>query len=162
MFRFILYICVLLIPASCTVSLNAGDAGLAKTISIAFFSNNATLVQPTLSQAFTEDLRNFFQTQSRLTLVPRGGDLQIEGSITDYRVNPVAITNQTAASNRLTITVSVKFTNKIDPTKDYESTFSRFVDFTASQNLVSIEPELIKQIDQQLAQDIFNKALINW
>jgi hypothetical protein len=162
MLRLILYICILLIPAGCTVSLNAGDAGLAKSISIAFFQNNAALVQPTLSQAFTEDLRNFFQTQSRLTLIPRGGDLQIEGSITDYRVTPVAISNQTAASNRLTISVNVKFTNKVDPAKDFESSFSRFVDFTASQNLVSIEPELIKQIDQQLAQDIFNKALINW
>jgi len=157
---FILCICVIL--TSCTVSLNAGDTGQARTISIAFFPNNAPLVQPTLSQAFTEDLKNFFQTQSRLALLPRAGDLQLEGAITDYRITPVAITDQSAASSRLTISVNVKFTNRLDATKDFESTFSRFADFTSSQNLVSIETDLIKQINQQLAQDIFNKALINW
>jgi len=152
----------LVIFSGCKVSLNAGDAGNAKTISVAFFPNNAALVQPVLAQSFTEDLRSFFQTQSRLTLVPRAGDLQIEGSITDYRIAPVSVTDISAATNRLTITVSVRFTNTQDPTKDFESNFSRFADFPSSQNLVSIESELIQQINQQLAQDIFNKALINW
>jgi hypothetical protein len=147
---------------SCRISLNAGDAGNAKTISVAFFNNNASLVQPTLSQSFTEDLRNFFQTQSRLSLVPKSGDLQIQGSITDYRVSPVGISNNAAASNRLTIVVKVSFTNKLDPEKDFEQSFSRFADFPASQNLSTVEQDLIKEINQQLAQDIFNKALINW
>ncbi len=147
---------------SCRISLNAGDAGNAKTISVAFFNNNASLVQPTLSQSFTEDLRNFFQTQSRLSLVPKSGDLQIQGSITDYRVSPVGISNNAAASNRLTIVVKVSFSNKLDPEKDFEQSFSRFADFPASQNLSSVEQDLIKEINQQLAQDIFNKALINW
>ena len=147
---------------SCKISMNAGDAGNAKTISIAFFPNNASLVQPTLSQAFTEDLRNFFQSQSRLSLVPRSGDLQIQGSITDYRVTPVGVSNNAAASNRLTISVQVVFTNKFDETKDFEQNFSRFADFPSSQNLSSVEADLIKEINLQLSQDIFNKALINW
>ena len=147
---------------SCKISMNAGDAGNAKTISIAFFPNNASLVQPTLSQAFTEDLRNFFQSQSRLSLIPRSGDLQIQGSITDYRVTPVGVSNNAAASNRLTISVQVVFTNKLDETKDFEQTFTRFADFPSSQNLSSVEADLIKEINLQLSQDIFNKALINW
>ncbi len=147
---------------SCKVSLSGGNFGESKTISVAFFPNNSSLVQPSLSQAFTEDLRSFFQTQTPLSLTQRNGDLQFEGAITDYRINPVAIDNQTASSNRLTISVSVKFTNIKDPTKDFESTFSRFADFPSSENLGSIESDLIKQINQQLAQDIFNKAFINW
>ncbi len=147
---------------SCKVSLSGGNFRESKTISVSFFPNNSSLVQPTLSQAFTEDLRSFFQTQTPLTLTQRNGDLQFEGAITDYRINPVAIDNQTASSNRLTISVSVKFTNIKDPTKDFESTFSRFADFPSSENLGSIESDLIKQINQQLAQDIFNKAFINW
>lgn len=147
---------------NCKVSLSGGNFGESKTISVAFFPNNSSLVQPTLSQAFTEDLRSFFQTQTPLSLTQRNGDLQFEGAITDYRINPVAIDNQTASSNRLTISVSVKFTNIKDPTKDFESTFSRFADFPSSENLGSIESDLIKQINQQLAQDIFNKAFINW
>ena len=152
----------ILVFISCKVSLSGGNFGESKTISVAFFPNNSSLVQPTLSQAFTEDLRSFFQTQTPLTLTQRNGDLQFEGAITDYRINPVAIDNQTASSNRLTISVSVKFTNIKDPTKDFESIFSRFADFPSSENLGSIESDLIKQINQQLAQDIFNKAFINW
>jgi hypothetical protein len=147
---------------SCKLSLSGGNYGDAKTISIAFFPNNAALVQPTLSQSFTEDLRNFFQTQSPLSLISKGGDLQMEGAITDYRVGPVGVSNQAASSNRLTINVSVKFSNSKDPSKDFESSFSRFVDFPSSQNLSSIEQELVSQVNQQLIQDIFNKALINW
>lgn len=147
---------------SCRVSLSGGNYGEAKTISINFFPNQAALVQPTLSQSFTEDLRNFFQSQSPLGLVQRSGDLHIEGAITGYRVAPVGVGNQTAQSNRLTITVNVIFTNTLDSTKDFETSFSRFADFPASQNLVSIETDLIREINQQLIQDIFNKALINW
>ncbi|MEX1188983.1 MAG: LptE family protein [Bacteroidia bacterium] len=147
---------------ACRVSLSGGNYGEAKTISINFFPNQAALVQPTLSQSFTEDLRNFFQSQSPLAVVQRSGDLHLQGAITDYRVTPVGIGNQTASSNRLTITANVSFTNTLDETKDFESSFSRFADFPASQNLVSIEADLIREINQQLIQDIFNKALINW
>jgi hypothetical protein len=151
-----------LVLGSCKLSLSGGNYGEAKTISIAFFPNNAALVQPTLSQSFTEDLRNFFQTQSPLSLISKGGDLQIEGAITDYRVGPVGVSNQAASSNRLTITVNVKFSNSKDSTKDFDTSFSRFVDFSSTQNISSIEQELVSQVNQQLIQDIFNKALINW
>ena len=156
------FLLLCLILGSCKLSLSGGNYGEAKTISIAFFPNNAALVQPTLSQSFTEDLRNFFQTQSPLALISKGGDLYIEGAITDYRVSPVGVSNQAASSNRLTITVNVKFTNSKDSTKDFDTSFSRFVDFPSTQNISSIEQELVSQVNQQLIQDIFNKALINW
>ena len=88
--------------------------------------------------------------------------MHIEGAITDYRVSPVGVSNQAASSNRLTITVNVKFTNTKDSTKDFDTSFSRFVDFPSTQNIASIEQELVSQVNQQLIQDIFNKALINW
>jgi hypothetical protein len=150
------------IATSCKVSLSGGNYGDAKSISINFFPNQAALVQPTLSQKFTEDLRNFFQNQSPLSLVQKAGDLHLEGAITDYRVSPVGVGNQAASSNRLTITVRVAFTNTLDPSKDFDSVFSRFADFPATENLVSVESNLIAEINQQLIQDIFNKALINW
>jgi hypothetical protein len=153
---------LLLLFFACKVSLSGAQVGDAKTLSVAMFANNASLVQPTLSQAITEDIRNYFQTQSPLTLVSSNGDMHIEGSIRDYRVSPVAVSSTGASSNRLAITVSVRFTNSRDPSKDFETDFSRFADFPATQNLVSVEQDLISQINQQLAQDIFNKAVINW
>ena len=160
--KYVALVLLSVLVVSCKLSLSGGNYGEAKTISIAFFPNNAQLVKPTLSQSFTEDLRNYFQTQSPLALISKGGDLLIEGAISDYRVGPVGVSNQTASSNRLTITVTVKFTNTKDSTKDFESSFSRFVDFPSSQNLISIENELVSQVNQQIIQDIFNKALINW
>lgn len=134
-----------------------------KTISIQYFPNNAPIVQPTLSQSFTEALRDKFSSQTKLTSVSRGGDIGIEGYITGYSTQPIAITgNETAAMNRLTITVSVKFTNKLDEKQNFEQNFSRYADCLSTLNLSSVEETLIQQINEQLVEDIFNKIVVNW
>jgi len=154
---------MILVHVSCRVSLSGASIPPdARTISVSVFPNNAPLVQPSLSQAFTEELRTIFLSQTTLALIDRGGDLHFEGAITDYRINPVAVQEQSASNNRLTISVSVSFTNKKDPEKDFESSFSRYVDFSATQNLIAVENQLIKEVNLQLVQDIFNKAVINW
>ena len=134
-----------------------------KTISVAYFPNYAPLANPTLSQSFTEALKDIFINQTNLDLIQKNGDLQFEGSITGYRTSPIAITgNETAALNRLTITVKVKFTNTKDSERDFETTFSRFADYESSQSLAQVEDQLIEEINGQLTQDIFNKAASNW
>ena len=134
-----------------------------KTISIKYFTNNAILIQPTLSQSFTEALKDKFSSQTKLNLVKNGGDLNIEGAITGYSTTPVAIQgNETAALNRLTITVSVKFTNNLDEKQNFEQSFSRFEDYPSSQNLSTVEETLIKDINEALVEDIFNKSVVNW
>lgn len=93
----------------------------------------------------------------------RSGDLNLDGNIIQYVVQPVAIQgNETAAMNRLTIGVSVKFTNKTDPKQNWETTFSRYQDYSSSSNLSSVQSKLIADITEQLVQDIFNKAVVNW
>lgn len=135
----------------------------AKTVSVIYFSNNASLAPPTLSQTFTEALRDKISTQTRLALVNKGGDLNFEGSIVGYTTNPVAIqSTDQAALNRLTITVNVKYTCSFDEKKNFEQTFSRFFDYSSDQSLASIEEQLIRDINVQLVQDIFNKALNDW
>jgi hypothetical protein len=135
----------------------------AKTISIAYFVNNAQFVEPTLSQSLTDALRDRFQAQTNLNFVNEDGNLQIEGSITEYSTRPVAIQgNETAALNRLTVTVKVKYTNTIDPTKDFDTQFSRFEDYSSSQDLTAVKDELLGLINEALVDDIFNKAVVNW
>jgi hypothetical protein len=135
----------------------------AKTISIVYFVNNAQFVEPSLSQSLTDALRDRFQSQTSLVFVKDGGDLQLEGSITEYSTRPVAIQgNETAALNRLSISVKVKYTNLIDPTRDFETTFIRFEDYPSSQDLSAVKDQLISQIDDALVDDIFNKAVVNW
>jgi len=157
---------VLLTTGSCRMSYSFTGASISpevKTISIGYFQNKAQLVVPTLSRNLTEDLQNYFTSQTNLILVDRNGDLNLDGSITGYSVQPQAISgNEVAQLNRLTITVQVKFTNKFDEKQDFESTFSRYLDYPSSQNLASVQDDLIAQINEQLVQDIFNKAVVNW
>ena len=135
----------------------------AKTISIAYFVNNAQFVEPTLSQSLTDALRDRFQSQTDLDFVKEGGDLQLEGIITDYSTRPVAIQgNETAAKNRLTVTVKVKFTNVLDPDKDFDQAFTRYEDYDSNQDLSAVKDQLITTINEYLVDDIFNKAVVNW
>ncbi|MEI8202653.1 MAG: LptE family protein [Bacteroidota bacterium] len=136
----------------------------AKTVSVAYFVNNAPVKQPMLSQLLTEALKNKLQSQTTLSLVNSIGDLDFTGEITAYSIQPMAIqANETAALNRLTITVSVKYTNSFTESQNFEASFSRYRDYDPSKNNISsIELDLIKQINDELVEDIFNKALVNW
>ena len=134
-----------------------------KTVSIQFFKNNATLVQPTLSRILTDALKDKFMSQTSLNLINKGGDLSFEGQITNYATQPVAIQgNETAALNRLTITINVKFTNIRNDKQNFESSFSRFQDYPSSKSLSAVESDLIKEITDVLVDDIFNRSVVNW
>lgn len=152
--------------ASCkmSVSLTGGDIHPnAKTVAVATFINNATLVNPTLSQDFTTALKDMIQRQTPLTIVARSGDYSFEGEIINYTISPIAIQgNETAAMNRLSISVNVRFFNKFDDHKNFEQTFSRYVDYPSTQNFTAIESSLVAQINEALMDDIFNKAFVNW
>jgi hypothetical protein len=135
----------------------------AKTVSVLYFQNNASLAPPTLSQSFTEALKDKLSSQTRLTLVTKAGDLSFEGSVTGYTTGPIAIqSTDQAALNRLTITVSVKYICMFDEKKNFEQSFTRYADYSSSQNIASVEDQLTREINEQLVQDIFNRALNNW
>lgn len=135
------------------------------TVSVAFFENKAALTPPNASQLFTEALKDIFISQTNLTLVVSGGDLEFEGEITKYTSAPAAIRGtgaEAAALTRVTMTVNVKFINHMDESQSFESSFSRFEDFETSRDLSSVEQEILSSINSQLTQDIFNKSVTNW
>lgn len=135
----------------------------AKTVSVQYFPNQAPLINPTLSNDFTTALRDAMMNQTSLDMVESGGDLAFEGEITDYRTTPVAITTeQTAALNRLTITVNVRFVNVFDESKNFETKFTHYEDYPSEQELTSVQETLTSGIIEALVEDIFNKALVNW
>lgn len=134
-----------------------------KTINIMYFPNNASLVAPTLSQKLTDGMRDKFTSETSLDLVNDGGDLILEGSITNYRTSPVAIQgDDQAALNRLTITIEVTYTNTFEENMSFESSFSRYADYSSSDNLNDIQEGLIEEINTMLIEDVFNKAVVNW
>jgi len=159
-------VCCILILSSCKVNYSFSGASVSpdvKTVSIQTFKNNATLAPPTLSQSLTETVKDIFTSQTNLGIISQSGDLNFEGAITNYLTSPVAIqSNDQAALNRLAITVIVKFTNSKDEKQNFETTFSRYADYSSSQSLTAVQESLIEEINKQLVQDIFNKAMINW
>lgn len=168
---FLIVIGLAFIPTACKVNYSFTGASIApdvKTVSIQYFSSFAPLAKPTYSQTFTEALRDIFVSQTNLSFVPKGGDLEFEGAVTSYSAAPIAIQGtdanglNKAAQNRLSITVKVKFVNNKDEKQSFETTFTRFADFPTTSALAAEEDRLIKEINNQLVQDIFNKAVINW
>ncbi len=141
------------------------SAGM-KTVSVLVFENTAPLVNPNLSQAFTESLKERIRSQTSLSFLRTDGEANFQGRITDYNMQPVAIqANEqvTAGLTRLSITVNVKYTNRLEADKSFEQSFTRFKDFsTQGAPFSSQEPALIKDINQQLTEDIYNRAFANW
>jgi len=134
-----------------------------KTFTIHFINNQAPIVVPSLSQSFTDALKNKFLTNTNLSLIDNNGDLEFSGVITGYQVTPVAVQgNETAALNRLTINVNIDFVNHKNDKQSWNSSFSRYADFNSSSDLNSVQDQLIKDITDQLTEDIFNKAVVNW
>ena len=161
-----LFLFCLLGFSSCKVHYSFSGASVSpdvKTVSIQTFRNNASLAPPTLPQTLNEALKDIFTSQTNLAIISSSGDLNFEGEILNYITAPVAIqSNDQAALNRLTITVNVRFTNLKDEKQKFETSFSRYADYSSTQSLSVVQATLIDDINKQLVQDIFNKAMINW
>lgn len=139
------------------------DYNEVKTYSVKFFPSYAPLAQPTLSQQFTEALRDILLNQTKLELIKEDGDLQYSGKITDYNTAPVGIqANEIAAQNRLTITIQITFVNTKDETKNFEQTISKYADYDSAKPLSEVEAALVEEINELLVQEIFNKSVSNW
>ena len=160
---------ILLFIVGCALprlSMKPGGAGNdkeipGKTIQVDFFENKSPLASSTVSTAFTEGLRDIMLSQTPLELVANDGDLLFEGFISGYRISPLAIQagSETAAQNRLTMSINVSHSyTKIDSLGFNNVLFSAFVDYNATDNFSAIEEELIKELNYQLTQNVYDKA----
>ena len=161
----VLAFCTLL--CSCHVNYSLSGASIpdyAKSFSVQYFKNQAQLAGPTISQTFTDALRNYIASHSSLSLVPEG-DLDFTGDISGYTIAPVTVSSSApaqSATTRLSITIDVTYTDKKDPKKCFNASFTRYADFPSSQNISAVQNDLITQINNQLVQDVFDKAFNNW
>lgn len=158
---------ILLIAASCSISYKFNGASIdytkVKSISISEFPNQAPLVYPPLSQLFTEKLKDKYIRQTRLKQVSQNGDLALEGEITGYELTPQAIREDAYASQtRLTITIRVRYSNRVTPTDDFEQSFSAYRDFDATKMLQDVQDDLCTQIVEELTDQIYNATVAKW
>jgi hypothetical protein len=163
--KYIILISSFFLLQSCSVYNFTGTGKIdAKTFQVNYFQNVSELIEPGIDREFTQRLQNLIQNQTNLNLTPADGDLVYEGEIVDYRVSPMTATaEQTAAQNRLTITVNLKFSNKKKPEEDFEKRFSFFDDYSGSEQPTGAQ--LKKSLDfifERITQDMFNATLAKW
>jgi len=138
-----------------------------KTVFIDFFTNRARVVNPMLSQTFTEAMKDKFVNETGLSMEPQQGDLDFSGEITGYEVRPLSVQQSDqgrdfASMNRLTVTVKVVFTNNKDHEQDFNTSFSAYYDWDSTRSLNEVESSAVDVIVEQLVDDIFNKSVANW
>jgi hypothetical protein len=162
----IFIILLLLLSDGCKISYSFSGANISpnvKTISIHYFQNRASLVQPCLSQYITDALIDKCKARTSLSFTNDVGDVDFEGEISDYNTRPLTVAaDSRAATNRFTITVKVKFTNSVQPDLSYEKSFSHYEDYDSNLDLSQVEKDLSDKIVELLVEDIFNAAFVNW
>lgn len=163
----IIFILTILVLSGCGYKFNGASIPPdMKTISVDYIENNAQLVNPELSQLLTESLKERIRTQSSLNIVQTGGDASFVARITGYDIKPISIQDNAkpiAGANRLTITMSVKYTSTKDKTQSFDQPFTAFTDFSlAGRPLQAQEKELVRKVTVQLIENIFNRAFAQW
>lgn len=164
---------LLLVPitmVSCGVYSFTGTTITAETISIQTFYNDASNGPANLAVVFTDELRDYYQQNTSLSQVTEEGELQIEGTVTSYRLTPVAPSaaasdadNDQANLTRLTITIKVDYINLDDEEQNFaKKSFSFYADFNNDLGLTAVEDQLIEEIYNQIILDIFNATVANW
>ena len=165
--------CILLLLITCLSLLVAGCGVYSftgtnlspdiKTFTVLNFNTGVAGGPANLPTQINEKIKEYFQRNTSLTLLPNNGDLILEGTLTGYDVLPVAPTaNDMAGFNRLNVTVQVRFTNTKDETKNFDQSFSFYADFPQSQTLNQNEARLLPTILDQIVQNIFNKSAADW
>jgi hypothetical protein len=162
------YIFILILSittTSCSIYNFTGTGKIdAKSFQVNYFQNVSELIEPGIERDFTLKLQDLIQNQTNLNLTTNDGDMVYEGEIVDYRVSPMTATaDQTAAQNRLTVTVNLRFSNKNKSEEDFEKRFSFFFDFPGDQQLVGSQLKTaLNEIFERITQDIFNETLAKW
>ncbi len=162
---FIAYCLLLTVNTSCGIYSFKGAtlSSDIKSVTIVNFTMSTAGGPANMALQFNEKMKEYYQRNTSLALLPSNGDMQLEGTITGYEVTPTAPTaDDRAAFNRLTITIQVKFTNNKDEEKNFDQSFSFFKDFPQNQTLSQVESRLIPTILDQIVQDIFNKSAGDW
>lgn len=165
-----LSVLILSLLSGCKISYSLSGASISpevKSVFIDYFRNRSKVINPTLSQTFTEAMKDKFVNETGLTLNTDQGDLEFSGEITGYDVRPLSVQKSEsgrdfASMNRLTVTVKVIFVNNKDHDQDFNTTFSAYFDWDSSKPISQVENEAVKIITDQLIEDIFNKSVANW
>lgn len=162
-----IYLLIVILLTGCTISYKFNGASIdytkTKSISIADFTNSAELVHPPFASQFSEKLREIYTRNTRLQVIKKNGDMNIEGEIIEYNLTPLAVgADAYASKSKLTVTINVRFSNKKNPSDDFEKKYSAYETFDTSTLFTSIQEDLSTKIIESIVDNIYNETVAKW
>ena len=166
-------VCLFLIPClclslltACTISYKFTGTSinydLIKTIQLDKVVNRAPYGWAPMEAMFNNKLQDMFANQTRLKLVKRGGDLHIAGEITGYdQFNKSISADGYSAQVQLRMTVNIRYDNN-KTNEHWERQFQATTQYNSTQQLTSVQEELVTEMVKDLADQIFNATVANW
>ncbi|MFT5821494.1 MAG: hypothetical protein ACI8ZM_002747 [Crocinitomix sp.] len=149
---------------SCTIEYGMLDQSIdAETFSVELFEEQAANAPVGYGATFTDFLKDFMISRTKLNLKNKKADIEIIGKITYFNTVPVSVqSDELAALNRLNVTIAVTVINNVDEDLSFEATFTQQSDFDANLDLSSVQDALLEDINAKLSQDIINRLTSNW
>lgn len=152
---------------SCSISYKFNGASIdytkTKTIQIAQFPIRSAYVWAPMQAIFNNELTDVYARQTKLRQVNRNGDLQLSGEIVEYsQYNKAVSADGYSAQTQLKMTVNVRFVNNANHDEDFEQKFSATTQYDSSQQLISVQEELVTQMVKDIVDQIFNATVANW
>lgn len=158
-------ICLLVCACSVSYSLNGSSINYdkVKTLSFDKFPVRSAYVWSPMESMFYNSLVEVYSQKTKLKLQKRNGDLQLAGEITEYsQTNKSVAADGYSAQTQLKITVNVRFVNNSDHKQDFEKSFSSTAEYPSSQQLATVQEQLVTEMFKDIIDQIFNATVANW
>ena len=160
---------MVLLMTACSISYKFNGSSIdytkVKSISFETFPNRSVgFVWGPMESMFNTALQDIYMQQTRLQQINRNGDLQLSGEITNYDAyNKGVGADGYSTMAELRMTVRVTFVNNSNPQENFEGRqFSSSREYNASQQLASVQDELVNQMIKDIVDQIFNATVANW
>jgi lipopolysaccharide assembly LptE-like protein len=155
----------LVLNSNCHVSYGLHDVSIppdVKTVKVNFIENRARYINPVLSPALTDKLRQKIVGQTRLTQTNAdNADWEVSGYVNDYSVSTSGISQQQPSINRLNVAVHISLLKrKSNDQQEFDVTHS--FDFSGNLTLQAAEAQLSDAIIRDMTDEIFNHIFSNW
>ena len=152
---------------ACSVSYKFNGASIdynkTKTIQIEEFPIRSPFVWSPMGPFFNNELKDKYNSFTKLQQVRRGGDLKLEGEITRYEQRNKSVSAEGySAMTELSMTVNVRFTNNVNHSDDFEQQFTATQSFDSRQSLNAVQEELVNKMIKDIVDQIFNACVANW
>ena len=162
-----LFLLSVIVLTACSVSYKFNGASIdytkTKTIQIVDVPIRSNYVWGPMGPMFNNALKDEYANHTKLIQVKRNGDLKLEGEITQYSQRNKAVSSEGHSNmTELSITVNVRFTNNANHNEDFERQFTSSKSYETTLSLNSVQEQLVRQMVEDLVDQIFNATVANW